>query len=302
MQPHRRRNGILWTAGLVALMATALFLAWPGIARLRAYGRLTDHPGLRVAFSRVPEEATLPPPAEPAVLSIGYATLSLPVATIRKIESPKESAALRVFTESGNFSFVPPFSFDSVEEFEESTARTEAAFDEAVRQAGLKRLPKPASDPEALERVQWEMRRRIEEPFESAVRIARIGPRTKLQIFLMPDAESLEYFVTAMEKAGDKFTQNGLVIYTGQSVRGILHLGSPQQPGTMFARVFSRDSKVQQGIFVQSEKPEEARRSILELLSGLKYTVSKIPERKALAKILHDAIDAHPQYVEKKED
>ena len=221
--------------------------------------------------------------------------------SVRTVKSAKGQVIFRLETDTATFGFMSPFSYEGFEEFEKDTTASDVALEKAVRASTGKPMSKTPGSPSSLDRdpvLVAMMRSRIEEPFQWALQVVRTTPRSKAELFFMSSEAFQEYLLLAFEKATNGFSQRGLLIVHGKTVDAIVHLGSPDPTAGMFAAVYDRNSNVQQGISVRSTNHQESRKALLGLLSGLRYTLTKVPDRPSLVKLVHQEIEKHSFYLE----
>ncbi len=105
------------------------------------------------------------------------------------------------------------------------------------------------------------------------------------------------------EKAFNRFNQNGIELFTTESVRGLIRLGLLENPGHMIAEVNSTTDELSLCIHCLSASPETGRRELRQMLSSFRFLIKEVPlDQEHMRTLILESLRKHPRFVEKIDD
>ena len=295
-----RRLGITvtWKAKVFAsvvcvgmLLLGPVWWTWFGLVQCYYYHSLVSEPSLAARLSVKPVKIALPIDHNTPALSLGYAKVAIRSDTISSVKLIFK-AGIRVDCSGRDVLFLQTFS-QGVSELSQALAE-EGAYSlliDVLWMDSVDEEPPSTEDPKAV--PTWvEM---TEDPYNWDIKIVNTLPKTYREVFLMKRRAFAEYLLRAVFKT--LMVPGDIGTFETDSVQGIVLFGYGQQPGRLFAEVFSKDSNVGRAILIKSDSFEESEKALLSLLGSFKFTVSELPDEDTLREIIVAELSQHEKFV-----
>jgi hypothetical protein len=104
-------------------------------------------------------------------------------------------------------------------------------------------------------------RQMIEDPYTWKVKVANTLPKTYSEVFHMEPEEFQEYVYLAFAKLMNCWYRTGIGIFEAEYVNGVVYFTDPNQSGTVYVQVHSKDANIRQSITLKPSATEEAKQN-----------------------------------------
>lgn len=295
IRASRRKKVVLVTVGLAVLLEMPMWWLWIGLVQCYAYRMISSDQSLTDRLSIKPTRIKLPQKTEALDFSLGYAQVTIEPKLISSIKLISRSSVF-IDCSEWNVAFITPNS-PTYEKYSKGLVNWKnPVYNTYVWGVVVERKPPSIEEVRAdpIGRLKVEM---IEDPYNWNVRTMNTMPKTYREVFYMKRDEFREYISLAMAKAFGPRCEGDIGIFEAEYIRGIILFGWGGKAGEMCAKVYSRESNINQAILVQSDSREKSEKVLLSILASYKFIISEAPGKDELRQMIIAEIGKHDKFI-----
>lgn len=291
----KRQSIALVIVGAGSVLCVLLWLLLPPLFQCYAYRKFISQPSYLASLSIRPNRIELPHHRDMPTLSFGYAQFAIDPELIKAIRC----YGILVVLDCNKYQIVfdTPFS-NTYDQFKKE------CIESAVRNPPIGQFRKDAEEQETRKWQATEAnpisgrltRQMIEDPYTWKVKVANTLPKTYSEVFHMEPEEFQEYVYLAFAKLMNCWYRTGIGIFEAEYVNGVVYFTDPNQSGTVYVEVHSKDANIRQSITLKPSATEEANEVLFSLLASYKFIIPSVPDANALHKLTVTQLENYSKF------
>jgi hypothetical protein len=139
-------------------------------------------------------------------------------------------------------------------------------------------------------------RQMISDPYAWKVKVANTLPKTYSEVFRMEPEEFQEHAYLALAKLMNCQYRTGIGIFDAEHVKGVVYFTDPNQSGTIYVEVHSKNTNIRQSIGLRPSATEEAKEALFSLLASYEFIIPSVPDANTLRKLTTTQLEKHPKF------